>query len=139
MAMASDGSGVRGIYKRFKPHILMVLTQIGYAFLYLITKASFNHGLEKLDVRNPRGVAKVLGTLISLAGVMAMTLYKGSLLRNLWHPLIRIQGSAAAIHESWLKGSILAVASCISWSIFYIMQVMRNISSCFDALSQMLS
>ncbi|GAB4843162.1 hypothetical protein Ancab_013137 [Ancistrocladus abbreviatus] len=209
MAMASDGSGVRGIYKRFKPHILMFLTQIGYTFLYPITKASFNHGfnpyvyityrhivgglamfpfayflerkerpkltialfgeifilsllgvgltlnmyfaslrytsptfvssmtntlasltfvlaialrLEKLDVRNPRGVAKVLGTLISLAGVMAMTLYKGSVLRNLWHPLIRIQGSTEAIHESWVKGSILAVASCITWSIFYIMQ-----------------
>ncbi|CAL2225147.1 unnamed protein product [Prunus armeniaca] len=153
-----------GIYKKFKPHLLMLLTQMGYTFLYFITEASFNHGmnphvyityrhivagvvmfpfayvlerkdrpkltlalflelfvlsllgvgltlnmyfaslrytsptflasmvntiasvtfviaivlrLEVLNLRNPRGLAKVLGTLISLAGVMTMTLYKG--------------------------------------------------------------
>ncbi|GAB4850935.1 hypothetical protein Ancab_030234 [Ancistrocladus abbreviatus] len=209
MALASDECGVGSICKRFKPHILMILSQIGYTFLYFITEASLNHGmnphvyityqhivaglamlpfayflerkvrpkltmalfaeifilsllgvgltlnmyfaslrytsptflssmvntiasltfviaivlrLEELDVRNPRGIAKVLGTLISLAGVMVMTLYKGSVIRNLWHPPIHIQGSAAATHESWVKGSILAVVSCITWSIWYIMQ-----------------
>uniref|UniRef100_M1C6G6 Auxin-induced protein 5NG4 n=1 Tax=Solanum tuberosum TaxID=4113 RepID=M1C6G6_SOLTU len=35
-----------GTYKRFKPHILMVLAQIAYTFLYFITEASFNHGMN---------------------------------------------------------------------------------------------
>ncbi|PHT25623.1 hypothetical protein T459_35744 [Capsicum annuum] len=42
MAMESS----MGTYKRFKPHILMVLAQIAYTFLYFITEASFNHGMN---------------------------------------------------------------------------------------------
>jgi len=30
----------------FKPHLLMVLVQFGYSFLYLITNASFDHGMN---------------------------------------------------------------------------------------------
>ncbi|KAL9271356.1 WAT1-related protein [Drosera capensis] len=196
------------VYRRFKPHILMVLTQIGYTFLYFITQASFNHGmnphvymtyrhivatlvmlpfayflerkvrpkltialfaeifvlsllgvgltlnmyfaslrytsptflasmvntvasltfviaivlrLETLDFCKLRGAAKVMGTIVSLAGVTTMTLYKGSALKNVWHPLISIQGRSM-FHEDWIKGSILIVASCITWSMWYIMQ-----------------
>ena len=45
-------------------------------------------------------------------------------MRNLWRPLIHIPGkSAAATHENWFKGSLLAVISCATWSVWYIMQV----------------
>ena len=44
--MATDGSNIWRIYKRFKPHMLMVLAQMGYTFLYFITEASFNHGMN---------------------------------------------------------------------------------------------
>ncbi|KAF5452699.1 hypothetical protein F2P56_027668 [Juglans regia] len=77
--------------------------------------------LEVLDLRNPRGMVKVLGTLISLAGAMTMTLYKGPVMRNLWRPPIHIQGNTAT-RENWLKGSLLTLASCLTWSIWYIMQ-----------------
>ncbi|PRQ36514.1 hypothetical protein RchiOBHm_Chr4g0392381 [Rosa chinensis] len=53
---------------------------------------------------------------------MTMTLYKGPVMRNLWSPLIHIPGKSS-IHENWLKGSILTVASCIAWSLWYIMQL----------------
>ncbi|VVA16060.1 PREDICTED: WAT1-related [Prunus dulcis] len=93
-----------GVYRKFKPHLLMVLAQVAFTFLYFLTEASFNHGmnphvyityrhvvsglvmfpfayvlerLEVLDLRSPRGLEKVLGTLVSLAGVMTMTLFKG--------------------------------------------------------------
>ncbi|GMY27174.1 WAT1-related protein At5g07050-like [Fagus crenata] len=206
--MALKAGSLGKIYRRFKPHLLMVLAQMGYTFLYFITEASFNHGmnphvyityrhivagvvmlpfayflerkvrpkltlallleifvlsllgvgltlnmyfaslrytsptfvastvntiasltfviavvlrLEVLDLRNRHGMAKVLGTLISLAGVMTMTFYKGSIMKNLWHPLVYIQGQTST-HENWLKGSVLAITSCITWSIWYIMQ-----------------
>nr|XP_048332712.1 WAT1-related protein At5g07050-like [Ziziphus jujuba var. spinosa] len=80
--------------------------------------------LEDLDLRNPRGIAKVAGTLVSLAGVMLMTLYKGQIMRSLGHPLIHIPGKTSIHKDSWLKGSILTVSSCITWSIFYIMQAL---------------
>ncbi|XP_042442695.1 WAT1-related protein At5g07050-like isoform X1 [Zingiber officinale] len=75
---------------------------------------------EHLDIKSPRGVAKAVGTLVSLVGATIMTLYKGPAMRNFWEALIHIHGNA--IHESWLKGSILTVASCITWSMWYIMQ-----------------
>ncbi|XP_019438999.1 PREDICTED: WAT1-related protein At5g07050-like [Lupinus angustifolius] len=196
-------------YRKFKPHMLMVLIHLCYTFGYFIIEASFNHGMsphvfvtyryfvggvvifpfayffernvrpkltfalfleifvlsllgvclavnmcfasmkytsptfvaamlntiasitfiiavplryEVLDFRHPRGIAKILGTLISLTGVMIMTLYKGPILRNFYGPLIHIQGKSGAIHKNLLIGSILSISSCITWSIWYIMQ-----------------
>ncbi|QCE07661.1 WAT1-related protein At5g07050-like [Vigna unguiculata] len=197
------------VFRELKPHLFMVIVQVGYTLLYFITEASFNHGMsphvyvtyrhivatlvmfpfayflerdvrpkltfallmeffllsllgvsvtlnmyfaslnytnptfvasmvntiasltfiiavairfEVVDVWNPRGIAKVIGTMISLAGVLIMTLYKGPVMRNLWRPLIHIRPKSAAITEDWLKGSILTVASCVAWSLWYIMQ-----------------
>ncbi|KAL3507668.1 hypothetical protein ACH5RR_033050 [Cinchona calisaya] len=206
--MAIKACSFVGTFRRFQPHILMGLAQIGYTFLYFITEASFNHGmnphvyityrhivagvvtlpfafflerkirpkltialfleifvlsllgvgltlnmyfaslrftsptflasmvntiaaltfllavilrLEVIDLRNPRGIAKILGTLVSLAGVLTMTLYKGPILKNPWRAIVHLNGNTA-IHQNWLKGSVLTVASCITWSIWYIMQ-----------------
>lgn len=44
--MAKEGSKLSSIYRRFKPHLLMALAQFGYTFLYFITEASFNHGMN---------------------------------------------------------------------------------------------
>ncbi|KEH42713.1 putative EamA domain-containing protein [Medicago truncatula] len=196
-------------FKKFKPHLIMVLAQVGYTFLYFISEASFNHGMspyvyvtyrhifagvvmlpfayflerkvrpkltfalfmeisvlsllgitmalnlyfaslkytsptflasmfntiasltfiiavalrfEVIDIKNPRGIAKVLGTLTSLTGVMTMTLYKGPIMRNLWSPLIHIQPKSASVSESGLKGSLITVLCCVTFSIWYIMQ-----------------
>ncbi|RWV91423.1 hypothetical protein GW17_00046288 [Ensete ventricosum] len=76
--------------------------------------------MEHLDLGSPKGVAKAAGTVVSLAGVTTMTLYKGPAMKNLYGPLLQIRGNA--FHENWLKGSVLTVASCITWSIWYIMQ-----------------
>ncbi|CAI0559046.1 unnamed protein product [Linum tenue] len=211
MMKAGCSGGFGEVCRKFRPHLLMVLAQICYTFLYFITEASFNHGmnpnvyvtyrhvvaavvmfpiayflereqrpkltlalfleifllsllgvgltlnmyfvslkytsptfvasmvntiasvtfviavvlrLESLDLRNPRGIAKILGTLVSLAGVMTMTLYRGPIVEQLWNPLVQIQGKANNNHESWLKGSVLTVASCITWSLWYIMQAL---------------
>ncbi|KAL5996989.1 hypothetical protein ACLOJK_007915 [Asimina triloba] len=66
-------------------------------------------------------MAKIVGTLFSLAGVTIMTLYKGSAVKNIGTAFIHIE-SSTAIHGDWIRGSILVVFSCISWSIWYIMQ-----------------
>ncbi|KAK9146424.1 hypothetical protein Sjap_006327 [Stephania japonica] len=44
--MVIHGRAVHNTFRRFKPHVLMVFTQIGYTFLYFITEASFNHGMN---------------------------------------------------------------------------------------------
>ncbi|WOL09882.1 hypothetical protein Cni_G18635 [Canna indica] len=78
--------------------------------------------MEHLNVRSPRGIGKIVGTILSLGGVTIMTLYKGPAVKNLWGALIHVHGNV--IHESWLKGSILTVASCLTWAIWYIMQAL---------------
>uniref|UniRef100_A0ACD5WU83 Uncharacterized protein n=1 Tax=Avena sativa TaxID=4498 RepID=A0ACD5WU83_AVESA len=77
--------------------------------------------MEIVDVKSARGLAKVAGTVVSFAGVTTMTLYKGAAIASPWNAPIHIQGSSA-VHVSWLKGSFLAVASCVCWSISYVMQ-----------------
>ncbi|XVE72960.1 hypothetical protein DITRI_Ditri11bG0079600 [Diplodiscus trichospermus] len=76
--------------------------------------------MEVVDVKNPHGIAKILGTLISLAGVMTITLFKGPAVQSLWGASIHIK--RLSVHKNWVKGSILTVASCITWAIWYIMQ-----------------
>ncbi|GLT42338.1 hypothetical protein SLA2020_163410 [Shorea laevis] len=76
--------------------------------------------MEVVDARSSRGIAKILGTLISLAGVTTLTLYKGPALQSMKGAPVHI--SRGSVHENWTRGSILTVVSCISWSLFYIMQ-----------------
>ncbi|XP_011028786.1 PREDICTED: WAT1-related protein At4g08300-like isoform X3 [Populus euphratica] len=155
-------------YSRFIPHLLMILVQIGYSFLYFLAEAAFSHGmsphvfvtyryivgslvmfllayflerkvrpkltlvlfleifvlsllgLEIVNLRNPRGIAKIVGTLLSLAGVLTITLYKGPEVQSLQGAPIHIKSNAS--QQNWVKGSILLVVSCITWSLWFIMQ-----------------
>lgn len=64
MPMAVDASTTLiCTYRRFKPHLLMVLAQIGYTFLYFITEASFNHGMNPHVYITYRHIVAGLGML----------------------------------------------------------------------------
>ncbi|KAF2320452.1 hypothetical protein GH714_027546 [Hevea brasiliensis] len=77
--------------------------------------------LEVVDVRNPCGIAKILGTLISLAGALTLTFYKGPQVQSLPGAPILIRSNPA--QQNWIKGSFLLASSCITWSVWFIMQV----------------
>jgi hypothetical protein len=77
--------------------------------------------LEIVNLRNPRGIAKIVGTLLSLAGVLTITLYKGPEVQSLQGAPIHIKSNAS--QQNWVKGTILLVVSCITWSLWFIMQV----------------
>ncbi|XP_074284299.1 WAT1-related protein At4g08300-like [Silene latifolia] len=77
--------------------------------------------LETVALRQPRGLAKVFGTLISLAGIMLMAFYKGSIIPNVSQPLVPIQ-QKTVIQQNWLKGSPITIAGCVALSLFYILQ-----------------
>ncbi|XP_039031373.1 WAT1-related protein At2g39510-like [Hibiscus syriacus] len=77
--------------------------------------------MEVVDVRSPRGLGEVAGTLTSLAGVSIITLYKGAEFRSLRAAPVHLK-RVSSVHENWVKGSILTVASCISWALWYILQ-----------------
>jgi len=90
--------------------------------------------MEIVDVKTLRGLAKIAGTMVSLAGATTMSLYRGAPVKRLWRAPIHIHGGGGGggvdhvvAHESWVKGSLLALASCICWSIWIILQVPTHI------------
>ncbi|CAD6344090.1 unnamed protein product [Miscanthus lutarioriparius] len=86
--------------------------------------------MEIVDVMTLRRIAKIAGTMVSLAGATTMNLYRGAAVKRLWRAPIHIHGTGGSgggvdhvvAHESWVKGSLLALASCICWSIWIILQ-----------------
>ncbi|KAK1279320.1 WAT1-related protein [Acorus gramineus] len=79
--------------------------------------------MEKIKLKSPRSQAKIIGTLVTIAGALVMIMYKGPIL-DLFHN----QGhghhdSAGSPDEAnWLKGTLMLLASCVCWSSFYILQ-----------------
>ncbi|KAJ1296667.1 hypothetical protein BS78_01G320100 [Paspalum vaginatum] len=81
--------------------------------------------METVDVRSLRGLAKIAGAVVSFAGVTTIGLYKGGAVKRFCKAPVHIlhgSGDVAVAHGSWVKGSILAVASCICWSVCFILQ-----------------
>nr|AWA44671.1 WAT1-related protein [Saccharum officinarum] len=78
--------------------------------------------MEIVDAKSLRGMVKIAGTVVSLAGVTTMTLYKGEAITGHWKPPIHMPGSSVVRH-SWWRGPILALASCLCWSIWFILQI----------------
>ncbi|XP_039834868.1 WAT1-related protein At4g28040-like [Panicum virgatum] len=71
-------------------------------------------GLEKVDIRSLRSVAKVVGTAICLAGAVFMAFFKGPKLLGV--VLVSATGD-------WVKGGIYLVGNAVCVSICYILQV----------------
>ncbi|KAG7958900.1 hypothetical protein I3843_10G043100, partial [Carya illinoinensis] len=93
--------------------------------------------MEKLDMKKVRCQAKVVGTLVTVAGAMLMTLYKGHVINFVWSGLIHHPKSYAPANatgstdKDWLKGSILLIIATFAWASFFIVQAitMRRYSA----------
>ena len=85
--------------------------------------------MESLGIKALSGQAKVLGTLVGVGGAMVLTFYKGADV-NLWSSKLDLikpshGGASSPHHESGnrVMGSLLAVASCFSYAVWLIIQV----------------
>lgn len=84
--------------------------------------------MEKVDLRKVRCQAKVVGTLVTVAGAMLMTLYKGPLMEMVWtkhvHPhRSTAPGTTDSSDKDWLKGSIFLIIATLSWAALFVLQV----------------
>ncbi|KAJ4833128.1 hypothetical protein Tsubulata_006234 [Turnera subulata] len=85
---------------------------------------AFFFGMEKVDLRSIRSVAKIIGTLICVSGAMSMALLRGP----------KVLNASILGDESWFLGCLFLFASSCCWSSWLVLQVPAT-NSCPDHLS----
>ncbi|KAL2895804.1 hypothetical protein RDABS01_000802 [Bienertia sinuspersici] len=83
--------------------------------------------MEKVEIKKLRCLAKVVGTLVTVAGAMLMTLYKGHVIKLVWSAHVQpahtdSAAAVAAADKDWAKGSILLILATLAWAAFFILQ-----------------
>ncbi|XP_038886476.1 WAT1-related protein At4g08290-like [Benincasa hispida] len=80
--------------------------------------------VERLNIKQVRGVAKVIGTLVTFAGALVLTLYKGPILDFFWTQKTNhhVNSGGVAVNQHWVAGTLFILLGCVSWSSFYIIQ-----------------
>ncbi|CAD6338137.1 unnamed protein product [Miscanthus lutarioriparius] len=85
---------------------------------------------EALDLKSRTGMAKLLGTLVSLAGAMVLTLYKGVALTHAaaadsqnHHQHLRPHAAAdaAASRAKWTLGTVAILGNCVCLSCWFLL------------------
>ncbi|PUZ70779.1 hypothetical protein GQ55_2G262000 [Panicum hallii var. hallii] len=76
-------------------------------------------GLEKVEMRRPRSLAKIFGTAVCVGGAMAMAFFKGPKLLGGQHALLHSPSSGSR----WVTGALFLVGSSSCWSLWLILQV----------------
>ncbi|KAM3288480.1 WAT1-related protein [Capsicum chacoense] len=81
--------------------------------------------MEKVDIKKNRCQAKVLGTIVTVAGAMLMTLYKGHVVNLIWsnHMNYNVTEITNGTYDKdWVKGSIFLILATLVWASFFILQ-----------------
>ncbi|BAT08177.1 WAT1-related protein At4g30420 [Oryza sativa Japonica Group] len=81
-------------------------------------------GLEKVDLRRVRSLAKIFGTTVCVGGAMAMAFFKGPRLLNSSSLIVDLN---FLLHSSasskWVMGALFLICSSCCWSLWLILQV----------------
>ncbi|XP_058186295.1 WAT1-related protein At5g64700-like isoform X1 [Rhododendron vialii] len=104
-------------------------------------------GMEKVKLRTIGGVAKVVGIMLCMSGVVTLALYKGPYLRPIVHHHLLDGSQQAQNHysgdQNWIKGCLLMFLATLCWALWYVYQapVMKDCPSMliFTTLQSLLS
>ncbi|KAJ0085159.1 hypothetical protein Patl1_08390 [Pistacia atlantica] len=80
--------------------------------------------LERINIKETYSQAKVLGTLVTLAGALLMALYEGPVLNMPWsHTESHHESSSSGSSDKHIvAGTLLILLGCVAWSSFYVLQ-----------------
>lgn len=83
--------------------------------------------MEKIHVKKVWCQAKMVGTLVTVAGAMLMTLYKGPIVEMVWSKHIHpkksyVTDTTGTTDKDWFKGSILLIFATLAWASLFVLQ-----------------
>ncbi|GAV83430.1 EamA domain-containing protein [Cephalotus follicularis] len=83
--------------------------------------------MEKIHLKKVRCQAKIIGTLVTVAGAMLMTLYKGPIVEMVWSKHIHprhsyVTDTTRTTEKDWFKGSILLIIATFAWASLFVLQ-----------------
>ncbi|XP_020268201.1 WAT1-related protein At5g07050-like [Asparagus officinalis] len=83
--------------------------------------------MEKINIKKVIYQAKVVGTVVTVAGAMLMTLYKGPLVELVWTKHAHAHQAALPISSSsadkdWFLGCICLIVATLAWASLFILQ-----------------
>ncbi|KAJ0266221.1 WAT1-related protein [Hirschfeldia incana] len=85
--------------------------------------------MEMLDVKKLWCQAKIAGTVVTVAGAMLMTIYKGPIVELFWTKYMHLQHATDTTPSSnsndskdFLKGSILLIFATLAWASLFVLQ-----------------
>ncbi|XP_042980195.1 LOW QUALITY PROTEIN: WAT1-related protein At4g08290-like [Carya illinoinensis] len=84
--------------------------------------------VQRVKIKEVQGQAKVIGTILTLAGALLMTLYRGPVIDLIWSRKMAYSSSMMSSDHKWLIapplliGTFFILIGCVAWSAFYILQ-----------------
>ncbi|RDY12574.1 WAT1-related protein, partial [Mucuna pruriens] len=78
-------------------------------------------GMERVNIRSWRSLAKIIGTVICVSGAVSMALLKGPKLLNA--EILASKSIMGSAPHNWLLGCLFLTGCCCAWSLSLILQV----------------
>ncbi|KAH8509064.1 hypothetical protein H0E87_010998 [Populus deltoides] len=84
--------------------------------------------MESISIKHVHGIAKVLGSVIGVSGVLVIAFVKGPPIKFMnWHPAndhgqIQDSSKTCCSREEWIKGTLLMISANTLWSLWLVLQ-----------------
>jgi hypothetical protein len=113
--------------------LLTIFTNYVFDNLFLpFIFCSENYRMENVELKKISGIAKILGVVLCLAGVLVLAFYEGPNLKSVNHrPFLHASKNKQVPHSKaeWIIGTFILIFFAIAWSLWMILQVGGGIVS----------